>query len=243
MAAPKNPETRNVLIGIGITLFGISLFFLPIATGMDGMNGGFALMFLAIALVIPAGIITTILYGIRALTLQRILSGKDLIVHWTYTPGEWKKYAGEEHVRETSAKMALFYVLVFFSVLIGGGLFFVADDKEAAVIVLFGLFGLIIFIRLLIYFSIKKTRDDNIKYLGEAYIGRKGVCLNKSFHSWNFLSQLESARIDVNQKILEIEYSSLSRQGKDYSSVRIPIPSGKEDDAKKVLSGLLKDRS
>jgi hypothetical protein len=243
MAYPKNPEIRNVLIGLGISFLGVLMFFLPIAANMDGMNGGFALMFMAIALIIPAGIVTAILYGIRAYTLQKILSGKDLIAHWTYSPDEWKKYTEEEYAREKSDKMGLFYVLVFFSVLIGGGLFLVADDKEAAVIVLLGLFGLIVFIRLLIYFTTKKTRDDNRKYSGEAYISRCGVYLNKSFHSWNFLSQLESARIDEKQKIIEIEYSALSRQGKDYAYARIPIPSGKEDEARKVIAELLKGRA
>ena len=243
MVGQKNPEIRNVLIGLGISLFGIIAFFLPIATSMDGMNGGYALMFTAIALIIPAGIVTFILYAVRALTLQKIISGKDLIAHWTYSPDEWKKYTEEEYVRETSAKMGLFYVLVFFSVLIGGGLLLVAEDKDAAGIVLIGLFGLIIFIRLLIHVTTKRTHDDNRKFLGEAYISRKGAYLNKSFHSWNFLSQLESARIDEKLKIIEIEYSAFSRQGKDYAYVRIPIPSGKEDEAKKVLAELLKGRN
>jgi hypothetical protein len=231
------------MIGLGIAFLGVLLFILPIATDMDGMNGGYALMFIAVALVIPAGIVTAVLYGIRAFTLQGIISGKDLIAHWTYNHDEWKKYAEEEYVREKSDKMALFYVLVFFCVLIGGGLFLIADDKEAAGVVLLGLSGLIVFIRLFIYFTTKKTLDDNRKYLGEAYISRKGVYLNKSFHSWNFLSRLEDARIDEKQRILEIEYSALSRQGKEYSYVRIPIPAGKEKEAKRVLDELLKGRN
>jgi|WetSurMetagenome_2_1015567.scaffolds.fasta_scaffold41433_3 hypothetical protein len=243
MAHPKNPEMRNVIIGLGISLFGVIVFLLPIATDMDGMNGGYALMFMAIALIVPAGIITAILYGIRAFTLQKILSGKDLIAHWTYAPEEWKKYTEEEYIREKSDKMGIFYVLVFFCVLIGGGLYLLADDKEAAGIVLIGLLGLIIFIRLLIYFTTKKTHDDNRKYLGEVYISRKGVYLNKSFHSWNFLSQLENARIDEKLKIIEIEYSALSRQGKDYAYVRVPIPAGKEENARKVVAELLNGRN
>ena len=166
-----------------------------------------------------------------------------MIAHWTYAPDEWKKYTEEEYLREKSDKMGLFYVLVFFCVLIGGGIFLVADDKEAAGIVLAGLFGLIVFTRLLIYLTIKKTYDDNRKYLGEVYISRRGVYLNKSFHSWNFLSRLENARIDEKPKILKIEYSALSRQGKDYAYVRVPIPAGKEDEAKKVLAELLKGRN
>ena len=243
MADPKNPEIRNVLIGLGISLLGITVFFLPIAINMDGMDGGYALMFMAIALIIPAGIITAVLYGIRAVTFHKIISGKDLIAHWTYAPAEWKKYAEEEYLREKFAKMGLFYVLVFFSILIGGGLFLIAQDKEAAGLVLAGLFGLVIFIRLLIAFTTRNTYDANKKYLGEAYISRKGVYLNKSFHSWNFLSKLENARIDEKLKIIEIEYSALSRQGKDYAYVRIPIPSGKEDEARKVLNELLNRRN
>jgi hypothetical protein len=243
MAYSKNPEVKNVLVGIGITFVGVLMVFLPIATSMDGMNGGYAIMFIAIALIIPAGIVTSILYGIRAFTLQNILSGKDIIAHWTYAPEEWKKYAEEEYIREKSDKMGLFYVLVFFCSLIGGGLFLIAEDKEAAGIVLIGLFGLIIFIRLFIYFTTKKTHDDNRKSPGETYLGRKGVYLNKSFHSWNFLSQLENARIEEKLKIIEIEYSALSRQGKDYAYVRVPIPSGKEEDARKALFELLKGRN
>lgn len=239
MARLKNPELRNVLIGLGITFFGILIFLLPIVINMDGMNGGYALMFIAIALVIPAGIITSILYGIRAKTLDKIISGKDLLAHWTYSPDEWKKYTEEEYVRERSDKMALFYVLVFFCVTIGGGLFLVAEDKEAAGIVLAGLLALASFIRLLIAYTTRNNYSANKKHLGEVFIGRKGVYLNKSFHSWNFLSQLEGALIDQKNNILEIEYSSLSNQGKNYASVRIPIPRGKEEEAKTLVSALL----
>jgi hypothetical protein len=236
----KNPEIKNVIIGLGITFIGILLFAVPLITNMDGMNGGYALMFISIALVIPSGIITAVLYGIRALTLQNILSGKSLITHWTYASEEWKEYTEDEYVREKSAKMGLFYVLIFFCILIGGGLFVLAEDKEAAGIVLAMLAGLVIFIRILIAFTTKNTYDSNKKYLGEAYISRNGVYLNKSFHSWNFLSQLEGARIDETEKILEIEYSTLSRQDKYYASVRIPIPSGKKEEARDVVKELMK---
>jgi hypothetical protein len=226
-----NPEVKKVAVGLLVSFIGLILLILPLVIEMDLMNGGFALMFISFALIIPAGLITAVIYGMRAYTLQNILNGKNQLAHWKYTPAEWKKYADEEYKRESSDKMMLFYVLVVISVLVCFGLIILADDKEAALMVSAFMFGLIVFIRLLIYFTTRNTYKQNRDSVGEVYIGRNGVLINKSFHSWNFLSRLEDVRITNDNKIIEFEYSSISKQGRDYSVARAPIPEGREQEA------------
>ena len=226
-----NPEIKKVAIGLLISFIGLILLILPLVIDMDLMNGGFALMFVSFALIIPAGLITAVVYGIRSYTLQNILNGKNQIVHWKYTPVEWKKYADEEYKRESTDKMMLFYILVVISILVCFGLFIFADDKEAALMVTAFMFGLIVFIKLLIYFTTKNTYKQNRNSIGEVYIGRNGILINKSFHSWNFLSRLEDVRLNNDEKIIEFEYSSVSKQGRNYVVARAPIPEGREKEA------------
>jgi hypothetical protein len=233
-----NQEVKNVAIGLLVSFIGIVLLILPLVIDMDLMNGGFALMFISFALIIPSGLITAVIYGIRAYTLQNLLNGKNTIVHWKYTPIEWKKYAEEEYKRESTDKMMLFYALVVIFVLVSFGLFIFAEDKEAALMVSAFMFGLIVFIRLLIYYTTKNTYTQNRESVGEVYIGRNGILINKSFHSWNFLSRLEDVRTANDNKIIEFEYSSISKQGRDYAVARAPIPEGRETEAKKVLEAL-----
>jgi len=238
MTGQKNPETRNVYAGIMTALLGFIVFLYPIASNMDGMNGGYAVMFIAIAFITPLGIITAAIYSIRAKTLRDIMSGKDLLVHWTYAPEDWKRYAEKEYSTEKSEKMALFHILTAWCILIGGGLYLVADDKDAVWFVFAVLFALVLFIRLLIAYTTRRSYKTNKKYIGEVYIGTKGVYINKSFHSWNFLSKLEDADIDTKNRLLELTYSALSNLGKNYETVRIPIPCGKENEAEAVVKTL-----
>jgi hypothetical protein len=112
-------------------------------------------------------------------------------------------------------------------------------DKDAALVSISVIVVLILFIRILIFFQGRHLYATNKKKLGEAYVGKRGVLLNESFHSWNFLSWLEDVSIDRKRKLLVITYSALARYGKDYFTVNIPIPDGKEKEAEEIIKKLL----
>ncbi len=229
-----NQEKRFIYVGLAISAISLFLVFLPSLIGMDMMDGGFALIFVSIALIMPAGITTAVLYMIRARTLQKILDKKDLLAHWRYTREEWETYTEEERKREHHDKISLWYLVIGITAIVFIGFILIMPDKEAALISFVPIIATIILIRVLIFLTGRNTYCDNKKALGESYIGRAGVLVNKSFHSWNVLSGIESAR--VRGDFLEIRYWSWARQGRNLFTVRVPIPKGKEKEAGRVAT-------
>ncbi|MFH0876257.1 MAG: hypothetical protein V1859_10050 [archaeon] len=239
MDTPKNTEVKYVYVGLIIAIIGISLIFLPFILDMNMMNGGYAMIFISGALVVPAGIITAAIYSTRASALNKILSKDDFIAHWTYTHEEWDKYTEKEKKDEYEAKIGLWKLLIAISAVVGIGFFIWAKDKEAALISISVIVGVIIFIRILIFFQGRHLYALNKNNLGFAYIGKKGILLNQCFHSWNFLSWFENAEVDNKKKLLIITYSALAKHGKDYFTLRVPIPKGCEKEAVEVAKKLM----
>lgn len=237
----ENNQNKIMMLGLFITLTGIILLILPPIIGLDGFNGGFALQFISVALIIPIGITTAIMYRKRANALTKILNGQELITYWKYGKEEWLKYAEDEYARDKSDKNIIFIILIIISAVVMSVFFVAAKDKHAALIVAMVLIGIIIFIKILVLITTKARYIHNKNNIGDVYIGKIGVYLNKRLHTWGvFLSWFEGAVYNKKTKCIEITYSIFARQGKDYNTVRVPVPKGKEKEAEKVLKDLIK---
>lgn len=239
----ENIQNRVFLVGLFIALTGIFLIFLPSIIGLDGFNGGFALMFISVVLISPIGITTAIMYRKRANALNSIIDGTELICYWKYDKAEWLRYTEEEYKRDKEDRNILLIILIVISAIIISVMFFAKKDKFAVFISAAVLVGLIIFIKILVLITTKARYLHNKNNVGDVYIGKRGIYLNKRYHAWNvFFSWLEN--VDYNKKIncLEITYSILARQGKDYNTVRVPIPKGKEKEVNKIIKELNKAR-
>lgn len=183
------------------------------------------------------------LYRKRANALKSIVNGTELIAYWKYDKSQWLKYTEEEYKRDKEDKNILFIILIVISTIVIGAMFFLKEDKFAVFISAVVLFGLIIFIKILVLITTKARYIHNKNNIGDVYIGKRGVYLNKRYHAWNvFFSWLEN--VDYNKKMncLEITYSILARQGKDYNTVRVPIPKGKEKEVNKIIKELNKEK-
>lgn len=235
----ENPLHETVYVWLIITIAAVAMLFIPEILGIEGMNGGFAISF-ASFFVLIMGIIVVIVYNRLASRLDKILSGENLLVHWTYTPQMWSEYAEKEYGLEKTGTKGLFIVVSAFALFFG--ILFWMIDPENGIYVFLSMLGLIAIIEFTRLFSTWYYYRQNVKYLGEAYIARDGVYLNRQLHTWNFLTS-RIKKVDLqNDKgllLLSITYWAWTMTfGQEYT-VRIPVPPGQEEKAKEIVSQLI----
>lgn len=233
-----NPERRtanNLWIITAIAIFAV---FAPSIFGVDGPNGGFAVSFLALVVAISC-IIAALVYMNRAAALDRLFKDESLLAHWTYTTDEWKQYTEVDYKADSKSKWSLFYIVAVISLVVG--LFFLIFAGEGGVLVFFVMLGLIALIAIVAWFSARQVYNQNRSSLGEAFISRDGLSLNRRFHTWKGLAaNLDSVAMleEKGQHLLAFKYSMPSRVGMEERTVRVPVPTGKEEEAKKIVEML-----
>ena len=230
----NNPPLQTTIAWAIITILAILGIFAPEIFGIKGFDGGFAISFVCIFLAI-IGIIVMVIYSGRARLLNRILSGENILAHWTYSSEEWMKYTEKEYKEEKQSKKGLAIVISVIALLMGI-VFFLADN-ENGIWVLAVMLALIAVIAFTAWFTSWYNHRQNQKYLGETYITEDAVYINRQLHTWRGLgARLDS--VDLNQGesplLLKFVYSAPTRTGMQEYTVRIPVPKGHEEAAEKI---------
>jgi hypothetical protein len=239
----KNPQRKVAAAWLCITLLGVFLALLPYASNMDMMRGGYALVMVSILLIIT-GLIATLVYRKRTRTLDAMLKGEDLLVHWTYTTQEWARFAEAEAKSDRSAKIGLFLVISAFALLFGLMFWLFGEDEEAGFLVFLAMAGLIAVIGLTAFLSIKIPYWRNRRRVGEVWISGSGAFVNGALHTWNSLGcRFEGVSYHRTSNpavcsLLEFTYSYPARHGSELATVRLPVPVGRDAEARRVCEVL-----
>jgi hypothetical protein len=218
-----------------IAVIGFGFTFVPVLVGFEGMSGGFAISLVSFFVGVM-GLIVAWIYSQLASILSKILRGYGLLFHWTYTPEMWMKYASKEYAEERSEKKGLFIVVSAFALFFG--FLFWAIDTEHGFIVFIVMLGLIVACGLAWQLTAWQNYRINKRFLGEAYISKAGVYLNRRLYTWRLLwSSLTKVTLENKHglSLLVFEYSAFTIPGPQSYAIRVPIPEGQEEAAKTIL--------
>jgi hypothetical protein len=190
------------------------------------------------------GLVGMWLFGRQAAMVRRMVAG-DCLAHFTYSPEEWTKFAQWDYGEEASDKRAIWLLIFVISLVVGLGFMAVMQD-EASVWVFGGLMGFMAVLWLLAWAMPKLTYRRDLKAAGEVYVGQDGIYLNGSVHSWNtWGARLDSVSFKADPlSHIEVVYSYLMVAGRslyffrNYVTVRVPVPAGREADGKAVVDKL-----
>jgi hypothetical protein len=236
---PYNPQRRTAVICWVITALFIFAIFAPSIFGMDGMNGGYAISFISLIFAITS-LVVAIMYKGRAAALDRILKGENRLAHWTYDPAEWQAYTEKEYATEKKDKRNLFYLVAVISLVVGVG--FIIAHPDSGSVVLWVLGGMLLLIAIVAISTTRYNYWMNKKYRGEAYITPDGVYLNRMLHLWRgWGASLEDVSYNEREKFLAFQYSTPNRNGRSDYTLRVPVPAGKEQEARQVLASFQKE--
>jgi len=235
----QNPQRKVAVFWLLVALLGILAALYPSFSGMDMMNGGYAIVLLGLLLVL-AGVIVAAIYLRRAKVLADLLSGEKVLAHWTYTEEEWDRYTRAQSRTSRSEKITLFFVISGFALLFGVGFLLFAPDKDAGLAVFLTMLGLIAVIGVTAFLSIKLSDLRSRGQRREVYISSDGVYIGRELHTWNVAgATLEEVGFrERPSALLEISYSYPTRYGMDTATVRVPVPRGQEKAARQIADRL-----
>ena len=226
---------KTAKISLVVSIISFIGIFIPELVGIDGFNGGFAISTFCIFIFI-SGVVTSLVFWRMSVKEDKIISGTNLIAHWTYSKEEWKKFTEVEFKTDKSYKNMLFYIILFFALFFG--IIFYIFDPENGIYVFYVMIGLIVLMFFVAKYSIWSAHKSNLKSLGEVYISPDGVIVNGLFHAWNMIgAKLEDINYDEksNPKFLEFEYSTIARYGRQSNYVRIPVPKSEEKNVDEII--------
>jgi len=235
MDIKNNPPLQTTIAWAVITVLSIFGIFAPSVFGIKGFDGGFAISFVCIFLVI-IGIIVLVIYIGRARLLNSIISGKDVLAHWKYSSAEWMKYSEKEYKERKQLNKGLAIVISGIA-LVTGIIFFLVDHK-GGLWVLLAMVILAAVIAFTAWFTAWYNYRQNKKYLGETYITENALYINRQLHTWRGLgARLDSVDLTKgkSQQLLRFVYSAPTRTGMQEYQVNVPVPAGQEEAAEKIV--------
>jgi hypothetical protein len=195
--------------------------------------------------IIVCGLIGFTMFGWLAVVVGRLLSGSQVIVHWTYDHTEWQRYVAWAYGEDVREKRQLFLLVAGITLLIGGAFWLLMRDRAAALVFCF-LVSLLLFIWLLITVLPWLTRRRDQRQPGEIVAGKNVIYHNGSVHCWTFPgSRLEGVvRVEQPFPMVQIRYSYLMMAGRtlyffrNHVTVSLPVPAGCEEEAARLVEAL-----
>ncbi len=159
------------------------------------------------------------------------LSGSDakLLAKWTYSPGEWQAFIGEDFEREKALKWSLFKIVA--SLCLGiGALFFIFDPRGGGPWVFAVMLGIVLIIVVVILIGTRATKKARSGMAPEVRISENGLLLGKELHLWKgWRARLEGCTIEKGTPpVVEFIYSTPAKNQRQINSVRVPAPQGRD---------------
>ncbi|MDT7540100.1 MAG: hypothetical protein QOE33_4 [Acidobacteriota bacterium] len=192
-----------------------------------------------------AGLITgvTIIFAKRweAKVVANLRAGQGVLAHWTYTADEWQHYAAREQARARklfiiiACVMTVVLLVPFTQLMLSSRGGFDRTILEAMLVVSVP----IAFVFAILWVvTVMPTRRLSREAPGEAYISADGALIHDRYYPWTYMMQsLRSVRLEEGDpSVVEFTWTQPGYRTSQYHSVRIPVPHGREDEARKLIA-------
>jgi len=237
----QNRQRTGIWIGVGIALMGLVGIVLPPLLGVDGMNGAYALACLGVFFLI-IGLVTALVFAQRARLLGRILAGDGILARWAYSDVQGQQQVESEYQRAAGQNRALFLIMLFWFVLIAGGLIGYDYYRHGDVNWPFAgsMLGIVLLLGAVAWLAPGLRRRQARRASQEVIISRSGLVLSGAFYTWaGPLNRLTEVSFSEGPGQPELEFSIRSANWLGSSSatevVRVPVPAGQLEAARQVV--------
>ncbi len=229
---PGNNARRWAAVSAVITVAGAVMM----AAGIILDSYDFYWMILVGLLLVLAFLICFFIFLGQARRLGRMFRGEELLAHWIFGSEEQDRKAEAEFREKKVMHRILLGIIAFFFVLFGV-LFavFGFDEPEDALgflAAMAGIFALIATVALITpYTSYKRMR----KSVPEVYLGLYSAWVMGEYTQWKApMTRITGVSLKNGDAgiVIEVGYSILQRYGWQPHECRIPVPDGKEGEAR-----------
>lgn len=207
-------------------------------SGLDMMDVGFGLMFLSLFFALSA-IVTGLVFIGRAREFDRLVRDLKPLAHWTYQPDEWQRFLGEDHKEYLAVNKATLKLVLVTTAVVGVLLLLLIQD----LIMLWIILGIMLLVTVAAYGAPALRRTMLRKGVAESYVGEHAAYVGGSFQTWNQLgARLIGVDIytDAPIPVLHIIFEFPTLQYSQEEIVRIPVPEGRMEEAKRIVGVLRK---
>lgn len=224
---------RNVII---IAVLMIAGAFITGYSGLNGMDGGYALIvifgFLALSAVVKA-----IVYIPRAREFNRLIRNLNPLAHWTYTDQEWNDFIKEDLKEMIAVNKATLRLVIIISIVVCALLLLVYRDNVFILIIA----GIILLLTIVAFLAPRIRSNSLKKGIHEAFIGNTSAFVGGAFQTWT-QSGAHLTAVDIYTEsaipVLHIIFEFPTLQASQQEIIRIPVPSGKMEEARKIVNQL-----
>jgi hypothetical protein len=166
----------------------------------------------------------------------------EFLAHWTYSEQEWRSFHDAERRRANTVLLWASVSLVAVAlVLVAVGLFTPTD--RGAWLAAAGAVGLTAaLVAALLGGANAAGHRRSFTSTREAFVGRESAFINGTHHRWTALGttldtvELLPAGPAGQPAAIQFNLLLQSRHGRGSQSVRVPVPAGREDEARQVLA-------
>lgn len=207
-------------------------------SGMDGMKGGYALI-LILGFLAMTAFITAMVYIPRAREFDKLVRELKPLAHWTYTPKEWSLFIQEDLKENLAVNKATLRLVILVSLVVLAVLLLLYRDNLFILIIA----GIICMLTLVALIAPRIRSLLLKKGKQEALIGERSAYIGGTFQTWTQLGAgLVGTDIyeDGEIPVLHIIYEFPTLQATQQEIVRIPVPAGKMEEARKLVEMLRK---
>ena len=234
-----NGQARAAVAWGAVSAIGLAGAVLPLALGMSGVEGGYALTF-AGALLAVIGAAAAAVFTLRARLLSRLFAGSGVLAHWTYPEGVGELLSDCEAFPRRTWGRVLFPVGI--PICVGIASLCLFADPGAARRVLPILFGAILIAGALTALEPTVRRAKRERAPREAIVSLDVAYAFGAFHVWSQwgASIVDAGVVPGRAPLLRVSYLRLAAPGRQLATVAIPIPPGEEARAWDVARALLR---
>lgn len=235
---------KAFVICYAVTFLGIVMILVPILfEDVEKVlgDGAFAMLLVGGFLALTA-FFSSFVFLHRLRVYRELFLEDRLLAHWHYSESEWRAFAGAELAAEKGVKKMLVMITAGFALLFCG-MMAVLHSQLAFLMIGVGL-AIVALMAFAAALSIRISRRRNITPTGEARIGRRGLWLNGTLHTWSGGgSYLVGCNLDnsTDPDCLVFSYAAIERHGPQMQQARVPVPANRLDEAEQVITALRPD--
>lgn len=222
----------RIFVYIAVATFAIGLALVGVG-GEDAWVAGMMGMLLSPGMLLVAGVLW--FHARKADTQLATFRGGNHLAHWTYSAEEWQRFSIAE--RERSRKQGMWYVLGF---ALAGGLLvgpLLMEQVGLVALPLFAAAGAAVGWGILAAVRRSEELRDRTLTVYEAFIGPDSAYCGGRYFAWTGLgTRLDGMEfLPGDPNALQVTFSVQSKGGRTPYHYRIPVPAGREDEARRVI--------
>jgi len=232
ISGPKNQQWKVVRVWSFLSILFLVACFVPGFAGIDGMDGGFAIITVFGFLVI-CGVVVIAVYSHRARQLDKMINNDQNLARWEIEKSLWMQYVSLDFAEDKSISKGTFILIAIISLVIGIALSLLFQD----ILMLFICLGIIVMLIIPAFTFPWFRKRKKLRNPPLVIISENSVYVGGTYFNWDMLgARLNNVQMDTSGQPLMLRFnmSYPTRTGIENYEIRVPVPPARLEEAYRI---------